>query len=314
MTAVTSVPSMTARFVAPSGIRQFLNAFPAPTRNNELNGFRIRGNVANPASHDAFSVRVDSNMMDNLSVNGRYSFADSEAAERGAGGLSLNTTNQIRSRSQTLTGSVNYLPTASTAIELRGNYSRLSVNGSYQLDGFGGAVVPSMFGSSFAFDLDARNAKLMTGEEASNIQRQFNVLGSATTISGSHALKFGADYRRLSPIIGMRPNEQGVLFNGVTQALTSVAARITNFGRKTPQTPVFNNLSIYVQDQWKKNEKLELTCGLRWEVNPAPSENDALAVNSVNDLSQLSLSPRGTSLWKTTLGNFAPRWICLSIE
>ena len=59
------------------------------------------------------------------------------------------------------------------------------------------------------------------------------------------------------------------------------------------------------------SRSLNLSLGLRWEVNPPPKgENgrDAYTVlGDVNSPSTLNLAPRGTPLWNTSWSNFAPR-------
>ncbi len=94
------------------------------------------------------------------------------------------------------------------------------------------------------------------------------------------------------------------------ESLTGVATRVSFFNRTSPQLPVFNNLSVYGQDEWRATSKLTVTYGVRWELNPPPGAGDqnAFAIDQIDDLSQMRLAPRGTSLWKTTYLNFAPRF------
>ncbi|MCI0627434.1 MAG: TonB-dependent receptor, partial [Acidobacteria bacterium] len=61
---------------------------------------------------------------------------------------------------------------------------------------------------------------------------------------------------------------------------------------------------------WAVTDRLALTYGLRWEVNPPPSEangNDALTLTQFDDLANLALAPRGTPLYETRYNNLAPR-------
>ncbi len=311
MVGITDVPSLSARAAAPAALRSFFDTFPVPNGATRADGFaEFASSFANPARHDAGSFRLDHVLTDKTTLNGRYSFADSSATQRGAGGFSLNTTNRINSRSQSITGLLSHTLSATAILELRANYSRLRVNGSYLLDEFGGALPGDLFpASSFTFDLNSRNAAWMAGDEQSNLQRQFNVAGSSSIVRGDHSFKFGGDYRRLSPRIDLRTSEESALFDGVAQALTGVATRARRLSFVDSQNPVFQSLSLFAQDEWRQSSRLTLTYGLRWELAPPPSTNDLqpFAVDQVNDPSTLKLAAPGSSLWKTTFLNFAPR-------
>ena len=276
---VTDVPSLSSRTAG-----SFLNAFPLPTGPARPDGFaEFAASFANPVRHDVGSLRLEHNFTSGSNVLGRYSFADSDASQRGANGFSLNTTNRVRTRARAFTGSLIHLFSPVMQMELHANYSRARVNGAYLLDDVGGAVVPdNLSPSAFTFDLSSRNAAFMRGDETASVQRQFNLVGFVQRISGNHDLKFGADYRRFSPTIGQRAMEQNVLFTG------GVLSRISFVNHDTPQEPVFNRLSLFGQDQWKPSSRVTLVYGTRWELAPAPSTD-------------------GQQLWNTTFGNFAPR-------
>lgn len=319
MTALTEVPTLAARRAAPLGIQPFLDAFPVANGPARPDGFaEFASSFANPARHDVTGLRVDYVITNKLRLSSHYNFADSAAGGRGLGGLSLNTANNIRSRANALSAILSYTVSSSTITEVRANYSRLTVHNAYALDTFGGGTIPtgsaaSFFTSangSFNFNLNERGAALLTGNDVASTQRQFNLISATDMIAGPHTIKFGADYRRMAPTIGLRAHESSALFDGVNQALTGVAGRLSTFTRPDTQNPRFNNLSLYAQDEWKLTKRLTLTYGLRWELNPAPTTangQDALAVTQVSDPARLSLAVNGASLWRTTYGNFAPR-------
>jgi len=303
MVGITDVPSLASRTGA------FLDVFPVPNGAARPDGFaEFAASFANPARHDAGSISVDSNLNSQTTVSGRYHFADSEATLRGPNGFSLNTLNRIHDRSQMIMGSMTHTPSSTIVIDLRANYGRSRVDGSYLLDNFGGAVVPDtpFPASAFTFDLNSRNAAWMIGDEQSNLQRQFNLVGTVSNVRGNHTLKYGGDYRRLSPSIEMRSSEVNTLFDGIDQASTGIPTRDNFLRFGDPQNPVFHNLSLFAQDAWRPISRLTLTYGLRWEFAPPPStDGQAFAVDQVND--PTTLKPSADSLWHTRYLNFAPR-------
>jgi Ca-activated chloride channel family protein len=319
--ALTDVPSVAARLTSPASVWPLLNLYPLPTGFARPDGFaEFASSFANQGKQNAASLRLDGHPTDLLTLGGHFSFTNSHADERGAGGFSLNTLNRVANRSALITGSADYVISPSVVAELRLNYSRFTSRSSYELDSFGGAVVPfasnfpppgfSGDGPAFSADLNARSSKLLSGGEVASTQRQLNLLGAVTMVAGSHTFKVGADYRRMFPIIGLRPEERTVLFDGVTQALSGTAARVNLLTRSSAQTPVFDNFAAFGQDEWRITSKVTLNYGLRWELSPAPhasNERNALAVNQVEDPALLAVTPQRTRLWQTTYGNLAPR-------
>jgi len=311
--AFSEVPSLAARGAAPAALRSFFNAFPVPTGAPRADGFaEFAQGFSTPAGLDSFSFRLDGSN-EKLSLNARYVIAGSDADGRGAGGASLNTLSRTRGLAQTLTGGLSYVISPNAIGTLRANYSRVSARGSRLLDSFGGASVPEanpQAGGAFVFDLGGRAAALGTAAEVENLQRQVNVVGSLDFVAGTHTLKFGADYRRLSPVVGALPTERQVYFEGVAGALDGTAARDGLFTRAEAGHPVFNNLSAYAQDEWRWTPRLTLTYGVRWELSPAPHAGGGLepaAFTQVEDLARLAFAAPGTPPWETTYFNFEPR-------
>jgi Ca-activated chloride channel homolog len=319
--AVTEVPALASRLAAPAALRPFLSAFPVPTGAARADGFaEFAAGFSTPARLDSFTFRLDHSAGDRLKLNARYAFASSAADGRGALGSSLNTLSRDRGLAQTLTAGGDYVISSRMVANVRANYSRVAGRGSRLLDAFGGALVPgadtvagallSPRDSSFAFDLGGLGAALTPSAEAVNIQHQLDLAGSLELVSGTHSYKLGADYRRLTPFIGPPARERDIYFEGVAAALAGTAARDGSFAH-SPARPVFESLSAYAQDEWRRTPRLTLTYGLRWELSPAPHSGRGASLNAITqaeDASRLSLEAAGSKLWRTTFFNFAPRF------
>ncbi len=113
------------------------------------------------------------------------------------------------------------------------------------------------------------------GKNAIDEQRQVNLVDNLSVIQGSHALKFGVDYRWLSPFSSPYAYNQLAIFAGVTcstppcpgYAISGVSEIAGVFAYQNV-TLLSHNYSVYGQDTWKVTPKLTMTFGLRWEINP----------------------------------------------
>ena len=307
-------------------IRPFLNAYAIPNgaeirdTSGQLNGLAyFSGGFSNPSNLDATSIRIDQNVGSRITLFGRYNYSPSDSTTRNQYILTSPFTTILDT--QTLTFGSTQVVSSSTNNDLRFNYSRNKGETFFKLDNFGGGVpVPesSLLSplapadrSSGAFAITYGGfPSLQTGINAENNQPQINLVDSLIYTVGAHQLKFGVDYRRTSLLFGGNASSLGVLFFDVNAVRTATASFVSVSARKDAR-PIYTNFSAFAQDTWKASQRLTLTYGLRWEVNPPPSSadgRDALTATGLDNPATIVVAPEGTPLYKTTYNNFAPRF------
>jgi len=332
-TTLTLVPDTNpqdpySRQFANANIVPYLNAFPKPNgpevpdaNGNHQGIAQFDASYSNPATLDAYSLRVDHKVNDKLSLFGRYDYSPSKLTQRGTS-FALSTIGTGSSTTQTATVGALWAISSVVANDFRFNYSNTMISSLSVLDTFGGAapLVPPPFtspytagNSSFVYTVDSlgNNPQIGTGAGGDNRQRQFNLVDSVSLQRGSHSLKFGADYRRLSPRSDPSVYQQNPVFPDIPSAsIGSLSFAILASLR--PATFLFRNLGSFAQDTWRVAPHLTITYGLRWDLDFVPSALSGPDFNAVTgfnlaNLANLALLPSGTAPYKTKWGNLAPR-------
>src|SRR5258708_5050639 len=217
--AQAAVPDLAARQSAIPALQPFLNVFPLPNGPQAVDSFgnpiagaaQFNKSFSNKSTVNAYSVRIDHKLSGKVSLFGRYNYSPSENVARGGQGSALNQLSPSDITTQTVTGGVSWTISPTMVNDLRINYSRSNATSSQKLDGFGGAAslpalpLPNGFSSqndnfAFGITLMGNYSSYSVGKTAHNLQRQVNLVENFSWQKGSHSLKFGVDYRRLTPV------------------------------------------------------------------------------------------------------------------
>jgi hypothetical protein len=254
---------------------------------------------------DAFDVRLDGRLRDNLNVFGRYSWADfrrdGPTAFGEGGGLELVTlggTSKARNQSLALGADLTLSPT--TVLDFRFGFFRYKVDlyshgfgtpaaqqagiPGLNLDAFSSGLPegfvegPGGFAFGFGGLVNQCNCPLAQDE------KQFQLVGNLIRQLGSHTLKLGADVRRAYNLrVASEPPRQGALVFGVNRTrgqdggglglASFLLGDVSFFQRTASQTTDARERQwrqfYYVQDTWRATQKMTVNYGLRLEViNP----------------------------------------------
>lgn len=312
------VPTVALRAAAPAALQPFLNAFPLPNGPDNGDGMStFTGGYVSPSSLDTVSVRVDQNFGERIKVFGRYSDSASNTISRSTvytGNLANPVVIDGTVKSGTLGATFVLSPRVSN--EARLNITQNDSDQKYSIDSFGGATpfdpssIPGFSSTGWLafypfWDLNPYFGFYPVRTD----QRQWNIVDTTSAIAGRHNFKWGVDYRRLSTDSLLPNNYEFGLYSSAYEILSNQSDYIFTLRTQGKMEPIYTNFSAFVQDEWKTTSRLNLSLGIRWELNPAP--HDAFGNNpytiTTTDVATTALAPAGTPLWRTTYRNFAPR-------
>ena len=319
--AIQYVPDTAMRQQAIPAMQPILNAFPL--QNGIDYGSDADPNLAQfisayslPSSIDSLSARFDHTFGPKLVVFFRVGYTPSSTDSRPY--FSRSTT-AINAQTYTL-GTTSQLSDR-LSNEFRLGYARSDSLDTGVIDSFGGAtpidLAAAMGAGSFtqavpviSIEIDGIGEPLLATDNNRNQSRQWNIVDTISLLKGHHSLKVGGDFRHIKSVIGPPQVEPYAIFLDAGTVLSGMPDIPLVF-TFLQATPLFNQASLFAQDEWRAHPRLSLSFGLRWEVAPPPTEahgNDALTLRgNLSDPSTLTVAPRGTPLWRTDWYDVAPR-------
>ena len=315
----------------PSPIAAMLTAFPyaepiySATDRTAL--FQLPADGAAFPSHlNAASVRVDQTFSPRLSMFWRYGNTASDGTSN-----EISSVTTHRATAQTLTFGTTYQFAPTRSNDFRAGYARVNTSASTftAFVGSGGGGVSGIQpvgdlraalgvpGADDSISADAYIHLVGTGDTDSNVNQlsndihQWNLRDTFSLQHSNHLFKFGIDQQRVD--FNLTPPTLSVLADFfTTTSLQNNSASDLVITKSLPAYPVLNEFSAFAEDEFKISPTLNISLGLRWDVNPAPTGRngqDAYTVlGDVSEPSTLRLGPRGTPLWHTSWHNLGPRF------
>jgi outer membrane receptor protein involved in Fe transport len=237
----------------------------------------LSGAAANLQDVWQWMGRVDHKLNEKHSLLGRYMFDDRITV--GGQGVPPGLLSRSPARRQAASAGVNSTFSPTVYNELRLSFQRLSSVTSAEdpraetipnieiaelgMTGFNAAASRTAFG-------------LAVNLPQAQVLNNYQIADNFSLLRGRHAFKFGLDFRRQDQIQDFNPTIRGRLAYNTLQDFVDDIAQTASINTFLPGVPRWQayryyDYFFYLQDEWRVNNRLTLTYGIRYETpgNPA---------------------------------------------
>lgn len=313
-TALQGVPTAQVRSTAGDSVADLLlNAYPLPNQDGPTDTSGLfAASYGNPTRSDIFSLRADYIINERASTFVRFSHSPGTGRQ----GIGISRYRYTGDNNTVTVGST-MSATPSITNDLRLNYSTAQriyspapewLSGARPLDV--GKIIPAFDPATqyVVFTVSPYSA-LSDGTRADNRQRQYNVTDTVDKLIGRHQIRVGVDVRLLRPQV-LTGSLTQVSFQNLTQLNSGIAASVLQLRTQGNTTVRYSNYSLFAQDVWSVGKGVSITYGLRWELNPPPSDSNGgppAIVGGLDDPASAKIELTGQQPFKTQWDALAPR-------
>jgi hypothetical protein len=314
------LPSAAVRAQLPTALRGFLVGVPIPDPAlvDPYLGTAPSTDMTPQSSWvTATSLRIDHTVTSRLQIFGRYNHAPSWSSATqyfGTQATALDTS------AETVTLGADAAVSSTTQASLRFGYLGTAQDMTFRPHGAAANADPGyaeLLGTppaetGYAINLTGFNFPSVANWHSRYSQRQWNLTGSMSATLGRHQMRWGLDWRQVSPRFQTQPYLVGAGYTvaGIPAGQHTTVLEMT-LQKLEPAVIRLENEAAFVEDAWKVSGKLTLSYGLRMESNPPPLSPDGKELFGAvvpGPPATVRFGSAGGDLWKDGYRHLAPRF------